>query len=769
MDTQLTKHNWKISEEKFLPQQNRIVESLMSIGNGRFGGRATFEEYYSGDSMLGNYVAGVYYPDPTRVGWWKNGYPDSFAKVLNAADWTALDIIIDNERLDLNNCVIDSFERSLDMRSGTLNRCVRARTRQGKRIRIDAQRFASIANDTLGALQYTLTLEEGPAKLEIAAILNHDIHNTDANDRVNFWEITDITGTSNCSHVCARTRKTEFDVCTATHVVITKDGEKLPLTVDTEARTIAHRSETTLKSGESITITKLVSIISSLMVDQTSVTATALQTLSQASTRTFSEHLDEHRQAWQARWQKSDIKIEGDVAAQQGIRFNLFQLYQTYTGRDPQLNIGPKGFTGEKYGGCTYWDTEMFCLPFYLNTSAAEVSRQLLLYRYKQLPQAIDNAKKLGFSKGAALYPMVTMNGEECHNEWEITFEEIHRNGAIIFAIYNYVCHSDDRQYLADYGFEVILAVARFWAQRAHQHQDGQSYMIIGVTGPNEYENNIDNNFYTNVLAQWCLAYAVDVSHELEKNWPQKYSALIKKTHFDAASERTLFTSIAETMYLPYDHSRQLYLQQDNYLNKENCTVDDLNENDRPLCQKWSWDRILRSPFIKQADTLQAFYLFPDRFDKPSLKRHFEFYEPRTVHESSLSPCIHGVLSARLGNIDDCYRYFLQTARLDLDNVNNDTEDGCHITSMAGSWITLVEGMGGLRIVDEKISLVPQLPSAWQNVTFTICFRGHVLSITMNHTQIVIQNQAETAITLDVFKEQVTVEANDKTTVPMQL
>jgi len=195
--------------------------------------------------------------------------------------------------------------------------------------------------------------------------------------------------------------------------------------------------------------------------------------------------LAEQAALWKAKWDESDIIIEGDVAAQQGIRFNIFQLCQTYTGKDDRLNIGPKGFTGEKYGGSTYWDTEAYCVPFYLATAPQQVTKNLLIYRYKQLDKAIENAAKLGFHNGAALFPMVTMTGEECHNEWEITFEEIHRNGAISYAIYNYICYTGDKDYLNDYGLEVLIAIARFWSQRVNWSEERNKFVMLNITGPN--------------------------------------------------------------------------------------------------------------------------------------------------------------------------------------------------------------------------------------------------------------------------------------------
>ena len=235
---------------------------------------------------------------------------------------------------------------------------------------------------------------------------------------------------------------------------------------------------------------------------------------------------------WDSRWEKNDIEVSGDVAAQQALRFNILQLYQTYDGKDNRLNIGPKGFTGEKYGGCTYWDTEAYCLPFYMSTADPSVARSLLVYRYNHLQKAIENAAKLGFGEGAALYPMVTMNGEECHNEWEITFEEIHRNGAIAYAIYNYVNYTEDRSYLGEHGLEVLIGIARFWSQRFQYSMAKKAYVMLGVTGPNEYENNVNNNWYTNYIGRWCLQYCIQVMDELNKDNTIQLASIIDKIKY---------------------------------------------------------------------------------------------------------------------------------------------------------------------------------------------------------------------------------------------
>ncbi len=450
---------------------------------------------------------------------------------------------------------------------------------------------------------------------------------------------------------------------------------------------------------------------------------------------------EEHRQEWAKIWEHSDIAIEGDVEAQQGIRFNIFQLKQTYTGDDARLNIGPKGFTGEKYGGSTYWDTEAYCVPFYLATADSDVTRNLLVYRYKQLDRAIENGMKLGFTDGAALYPMVTMNGEECHNEWEITFEEIHRNGAIAYAIYRYINYTGDEKYLEEHGLEVLTGIARFWAQRATFSGEKKKYVILGVTGPNEYENNVNNNWYTNKIAVWCMKYALESLEKVKKSNPARFEELVARMKFDCQGEVAKWKDIIANMHFPEEKELGIFLQQDGYMDKEQLLASDLDPAIRPLNQHWSWDRILRSCFIKQADVLQGIYFFEDEYDDECIRRNFDFYEARCVHESSLSPCVHSILAAKIGNMDKAYSLYLRTARLDLDDYNKEAHEGLHITSMAGTWMSIVEGFGGMRIREGMLHFHPAIPGSWKSYSFKVMFRGNILNVTVEQGKTVIFNE----------------------------
>ncbi|MEA3462264.1 MAG: glycosyl hydrolase family 65 protein, partial [Bacteroidota bacterium] len=378
--------------------------------------------------------------------------------------------------------------------------------------------------------------------------------------------------------------------------------------------------------------------------------------------------------------------------------------------------------------------------PFYLSIAREEVARNLLVYRYKHLQKAIENAEKLGFKDGAALYPMVTMNGEECHNEWEITFEEIHRNGAIAFAIFNYVRYTGDRDYLATHGLEVLIAISRFWRQRITWSEDKEKYVMLGVTGPNEYENNVNNNWYTNKMASWTLFYTMKELAHLKNEDRAAFDLLTAKTGLKPEEETKAWKDIVENLHFPYEEKLKVFLQQDGFMDKEQLMAADLDPAERPINQHWSWDRILRSCFIKQADVLQGIFVFEDEFDLETMERNFDFYESRTVHESSLSPCVHAILANRIGRSEKAYEMYLRTSRLDLDDYNHEVDEGLHITSMGGTWMSVVHGFGGMMIKDELLSFEPNLPAGWKALSFKILYRGRTLNVQIEKKKATITN-----------------------------
>lgn len=626
------------------------------------------------------------------------------------------------------------------MEKGTLRRSFVATLSNGKELHVDSLRFCSMSNEDLAAISYSVKPLNFSGEVTFSVYLDGAVNNHDANYDDFFWLPHSAKAASQKALLVSRTKKTDFVVATAMEFTFESESGHLPVrSVLTELDlcvkdTFVHF----VNQGEVYTVKKYLGIASTIKYPESDLGAVSTKVAAEGCRLGFTAILENHQNAWADIWKTADIEIAGDDAAQQGIRFNIFHLYQTYTGTNAKLNIGPKGFTGEKYGGATYWDTEAYCLPFYLKTADPKIARQLLLYRYFHLDKAIENAEKLGFTNGAALYPMVTMNGEECHNEWEITFEEIHRNGAIAFAIYNYVRHTGDHAYLKEFGFPVLLGIARFWKQRFNWSDSKQAYVMLGVTGPNEYENNVNNNWYTNYLARWCISYCIEVNSKIGPDHPLSINS----------TELFDFQSIVDQTYLPTLEGTSVFLQQDGFLDKELLKASDIPENQRPINQHWSWDRILRSVFIKQADVLQGLYLFEDHFTQAQLVENFDFYEPKTVHESSLSPCVHVILAAKIGRLDKAYELYLRTSRLDLDDYNHEADEGLHITSMAGTWMSLVEGMAGVRISETELKINPVIPNAWKHYRFRILYQNKPLSVTVKPNGISLTNLSDLDISL---------------------
>lgn len=756
---------WSIIEEGLRSSNNKVSESLFSLGNGFMGHRANFEENYSGETLQGNYIGGVYYPDKTRVGWWKNGYPEYFAKIINSTNWIGIYVSVEGETFDLNKCQVENFRRELNMHDGILLRNSTAILPNGKKIEIVTKRFISLTERDLGAIEYSVTPLNFSGQIELTPYLDGDVMNSDSNYDEKFWIEVDKKAGERFSYVYTKTKKTGFDVCVGMRNYISLDGAaiKPQISLKEDFSYVANKFSLEVKQGQTITIHKFAVVESSLYNHSDELISFAEKRIDNLSAKGFDRLLNEHSNAWHEKWEESDIKIGGDLSAQQAIRFNIFQLYQTYTGENENLNIGPKGFTGEKYGGVTYWDTEAYCLPFYMRTADSHVARNLLKYRYNHLQKAKENAATLGFNHGAALYPMVTINGEECHNEWEITFEEIHRNGAIAYAIYNYIKYTGDKDYMAEFGLEVLIGISRFWSQRVNWSENKQKYVLLGVTGPNEYENNVNNNWYTLKLISWTLQYTMDQIKELSSKG--KFSKIGNKVKFKQDEEIAKWQDVVSNLYFPEDESRGVFLQQDGFLDKALIPVSELPEKERPIHQNWSWDRILRSCYIKQADVLQGLYMFENDYDIDTIKRNFDFYEPLTVHESSLSPCIHSIIASKIGYHEKAYEMYLRTARLDLNNINNDTEDGLHITSMGGTWMSIVEGFAGLRIDDDKLCLSPSIPKQWGYYEFRIVYRGIKLDIRVEQSLVLINNLSDSRLELKVNKELLSIESGNSASI----
>lgn len=738
---------WKIKTTTLDAENMRLQESLTSIGNGYMGMRGNFEEGYSGDSHQGTYIAGVWFPDKTRVGWWKNGYPDYFGKVINATNFIGIDVQINQTNIDLATVDYRDFYLELDLKTGILNRSYTVTVGEVQ-AKLTFERYVSVAQQELALIKVTVEVLAGAAEIKLTPKLDGNVQNEDSNYDENFW----LEKNRHLGATPSLTMETlENPFGTPRFSVTTSMQNKTTGGVKSQTESEKLVSETytyQVNSGETIALEKYVAVVTSRDVPEEQQVSQAETFLQKALDSSWEELKTAHSHGWSQRWEKADVVIQGDDEAQQGMRFNIFQLFATYYGEDARLNVGPKGFTGEKYGGATYWDTEAYIVPMYLSVTEPAVSEQLLKYRHQQLPGAFHNAKQQGLA--GALYPMVTFTGVECHNEWEITFEEIHRNGAIAHAIYNYTTYTGDETYLVNEGIDVLVAIARFWQDRVHYSERNDQYMIHGVTGPNEYENNVNNNWYTNTIATWVLRYTLA---SLTKVSAEKASELAV-----SETEKAKWQEIITKMYYPVDEDLGIFVQHDTFLDKDLQPVTSLAATDLPLNQNWSWDKVLRSPYIKQADVLQGLYFLNHEYTQAEKQQNFDFYEPLTVHESSLSASIHSILAAELGMEEKAVELYARTARLDLDNYNNDTEDGLHITSMSGGWLSVVHGFAGMRTLDGQLSFKPFTPKNWQGYSFKVNYQGRLLEISVDHQKVSIRLLAGEALKLNLFDEALVLE-----------
>lgn len=710
------------------------------------GGRGNFEEGYSGNTLRSFFNAGVYYPDEPKYGWRKIGYPEVNNRIINSTDAIGIKIFINDFKLDLAKNNFKDFRMTLNMKNGLLERSFVIVDSSKRETAIDVKRFISAHNKNMLAISYNITPLNYDGSIEFEPYMNGLVegNNMQGEEKILWEEVSKDKET-----LVVKTKKTGFHLATSMDIKVYENDslKNVPYESVIGDCYVGRRFKMDLAEGKTVRIVKYVSCYNSQDNEKSEVAAKSKENLAVVTGYSFGDLFSLSENVWSQRWEKIEIEIDGDTELQQSIRYNLFMLNSTFTGEDGKLNISPKGFSGEKYSGSTYWDTEIFCFPYYLYTKP-EVARNLLVYRYNHLKNAIENAKLLGLR--GALYPMITMDGREGHAEWEITLMEIHRNSAIVYAIYNYIRSTDDHDYMADYGFEVIANIARFWADRVTYKKDRDIYMILGVTGPDGFHNNVNNNWYTNFMAKWVLDYAFEQAGWLRRHNAEKYKEICREYGF-TEEEFKDWKVISKKMYLNKNKKLGIFEQFDGYLEAEDVFSNgEIDREPLPIVQSWSWDKINRSNALKQADVMLGIYLFSDIFSIKDKKRNFDFYEPKTTHESSLSACIYLIIASEIGYRHKAYNLFKGASRLDLDDCNNDSIDGLHITSMGGAWMSVVMGFAGLSIRDGIICFNPAIPEKWNRVSFKIIIKGRYFNVDITRNKFRIRLESGNGVVMNI-------------------
>ncbi|MBO4377898.1 MAG: family 65 glycosyl hydrolase, partial [Clostridia bacterium] len=527
-------------------------------------------------------------------------------------------------------------------------------------------------------------------------------------------------------------------------------------------KTAVMRCELSLEQGKPLNVYKRAVILYTGETGET-LWAHGLEALKESEGVPFEVALKAQRAYWDGWWRTSDILIEASddenseavAAEQQGIRFCSFQLAQTYNGGSMKHNIGAKGMTGEAYNGHAFWDTESCCLPFYLLTNP-EAAKDLLLFRYNTLPGALERAKMLD-CKGAC-YPIAALNGEEACPLWQHASLQLQPGTAVAYGIWHYVHLTGDDEFLWHYGAEMLLQIARFLYSRAALGNRNGKYGFYGVMGPDEFHMMVNNNAYTNYMGMRTLSFAVDTLGRMQDEQPEACRALMEKTSL-TEDEIASWRDMAENMYIPQDE-KGLIEQHDGFFDLPHTEIDEIPVSEFPLYEHWSYDRIYRTDMIKQPDVLMMLYLYNSSFTRGEKQINYDFYEPRTIHESSLSPAIHSVLAAELDKMDEAVGFFGYATRLDLDNYNRNTREGLHVTSIAMAWANIVYGFAGLRSDDELLKFAPRLPERWKRLCFSVLYRGRVIRIEMEKGITAFRLEEGEPLKLSIYDSEYTLTAD---------
>lgn len=733
---------WTITEEKFCKETNYRNETTFALSNGYIGTRGTMEEAYAFDvdtGMEGNFINGFYESTDIRYGEANFGSPLRSQTLLNLPNLKETRLYVDGEVFSLLESEISDYSRTLFLRDGLVRRSVVWTTKTGKRMKIDSLRLVSFAEKHIMAQRMEITPLNFSGEIILTSRLNMEVENQTrkTNPIVDYGPFGKRLAQERveADGLCVTYRGT-----TIGSGLTVGCGAQLSIMPQEQAISV-HKDdrqavcEVRLRAVQERTITadKLIAYVCSLDEDYVgTVEAHTVHALEHAQAIGINRLIELQKAATADFWKHAEIEIEGEDAQHtvQGLNFNLFHIFQG-AGRDGKRGMPAKALTGEGYEGHYFWDTEMYMIPLFIYTQP-EVAKALLTWRFQTLEPARARARVMGHPIGA-LFPWRTINGEEASTYYPLGSAQYHINADISYAVYLYYQATGDTQFLIDMGAEILIETARVWADVGcfAAVRDGR-YCICSVTGPDEYNVLVDNNFYTNLMARENLRDAVEAVHFLECEAPEKLEELKMRIGFDA-TELELWDKIAENMYFPYDEMRGIYPMDDGFLMRKPWD----EEKIPPEKRAWLYENyhplfIMRHRMSKQADAILGFYLHGDCFSEEEIRRNYDFYQEITLHHSSLSTCIFGIVASDIGYHDEAFRYFSDSARMDLDDYHNNVYAGIHAANMAGTWQAITNGFAGMRMQrGGRLSFKPNLPAQWTRLAFEVQYQGAVIRIEM--------------------------------------
>ena len=723
-------NEWKVTESEFGEKFSRVAESVFSLGNEFMGARGFLDEGSSSPSLIGTYINGIYEYAIDKAATGYKGIATRTHYMVNSVNFFGIKIAVDGVMLDMASTPYTDYSRTLDLKRGKLFRSLVWQI-GGNKIKTEFCRFLDMEHCGRAYQEVTLYADK-PCSVTLEASLSFDEKHFGNPSR---WIVTDREqGAIECS-----TDSTNQRVACAMHCEIAgvtpvseniNKGVKKTFTFEVDG-----------KGGR--TFRRLISVATDKGGNGC---------LEKAKEELYEQHKEGYAKAYQRNdeywgdfWNKSDIEIEGDPQNQQGIRFCIFQLQQTYHGAKEGSNIGAKGLTGEAYSGHAFWDTETYCLPYYLFNNL-QAAKNLLEFRYGTLGEAKKRARDLDCE--GACYPIATLNGEEACTLWQHASLQMQPSTAVAYGIYHYVNVSGDKEFLYSHGVEMLVEICRYLVTRGQWDATNSYFGYYCVMGPDEFQMMVNHNTYTNYMAKKTLTYTLDVLGELPKERLEELSV--------SEEEIKNFALCGEKMLILYDEKTKLYEQHDGYFKLPHIDIHSIPDEQFPLYHSWSYDRIYRNDMIKQPDVLMFQLLYNSDFTLEQKRANYMFYEPRCIHESSLSPSVHSILAAEIGEYRQAYDFFAFATRMDIDDYNRNTHEGLHTTSISAAWLNIVYGFAGLRS-DGEISLNPICPEAWKSYSFKITVNGALLSIKVDKNGVNIRNNSQKAVKLIVYGEEYTI------------
>ncbi|WP_051548703.1 glycoside hydrolase family 65 protein [Nocardioides sp. URHA0032] len=742
---------WALVETSYSLDDMGVAETLFAVGNGYLGMRGNPEEGRPAYAH-GTFVNGFHETWPIRHAETAFGFARTGQTIVNAPDTKVLKIYVDDEPLTFGTADLEHYERRLDFRDGVLRRNLIWRTPSGKRVRIDSTRMVSMTQRHLAVMTLEVEVLTGDAPVVISSqILNrqdgmdeyrmpqHAATTADPRKTMMFAERVLQPRMSHATndrlllgYQCAHSGMTL--AVAADHVLETQDEHEIVARSDADQAKLVFRVDAT--RGATTRLTKTVTYHTSRAVPARELADRCERTLDRAKRHGVQNYVEDQR-AWYADfWAGADIEVGGDTtghrAVQQAVRFNLFSLAQA-TGRIDGLGVPAKGVTGSGYEGHFFWDTEIYVIPF-LSYTNPEVARNALHFRSLMLPAARERARELAGS--GAMYPWRTINGEEASAYYAAGSAQVHIDADVAYALMKYVGATGDEGFLIREGIDILVETARMWADLGFWRSNGDpSFHIHGVTGPDEYTTVVNNNLFTNVMARFNLDQAAAAITRIRDAHPEEYVRIAARLRLDPA-EVEEWQRCADGMTIPYDEGLGIHPQDDYFLDREVWDLSKTPDDLFPLLLHYHPLVIYRFQVLKQADVVLALFLQGERFTPEEKRADFEYYDPITTGDSTLSAVVQSVVAAEVGYHDAALDYFHQSLYVDLADLHGNTVDGLHIASCGGVWSALAYGFGGMRDYHGRLSFDPRLPVAWDSLRFRICWQGSRLLVELDEDRI---------------------------------